>query len=124
MVNKNMNQKGHISIILISLLVLSAIALSAPTLAEGPKAVYGALYIDEGQGYKIAEDGIEVKLEIDGETFSSFTSLNETSQINYGIGIEPGYESQTGYFYVGDDDVVPDDITYAVSYTHLTLPTN
>jgi len=109
MVIYNMNRKTINSAIITIFLMVSVIASASLVAAEGPKAVYGTLYIDSGSGYEIAEDGIEVTIEIDGETFTSFTMLNSTSQINYGIGIPPGYEATTGYFKVDTEDYIPDD---------------
>ena len=64
----NKRKINSIVVIAIMLISLSVTAFSTVT-AEGPKSIYGTLYIDDG----IAPAGIEVKIVIVGDTFNKST---------------------------------------------------
>jgi len=88
------------SIVLAFILLMSSIQLVT---AFDAKTVRGTLYIDD----VIASAGIDVKIMIGSDTFTGTTV--EYVGRNYIVDIPPGYEGQTGYFYIGDDDWEPTD---------------
>jgi len=86
-----MKQRKMLSILLIGIMLVSVTMGIIPTLtADEPKTIYGTLYRDEGSGYEIAEGGIEVKIIIEGDTYSTTTA--EWDDNNYILGISQGYE--------------------------------
>jgi len=84
-------------------LLLFSLLFSPLGLANGPKSVYGTLYV---AGQKAAT-GIDVKIKVDNQTFSKKTL--PWNVYNYIIGIPPGYEGKTAYFLCGKNNVVPTD---------------
>lgn len=120
-----MEQKKIVSILGVMLLLF--MMTSAVVIATGPKAVYGMVYINQGEGYEIAGPDVTVKIIIDDEIFETVTTLDDGSGITYCISIPPGYEGKTGYFIVGDG-WTPDDnktvfITTKTGY-HIDLHVN
>jgi hypothetical protein len=96
-----MKQKKLFPILFVAVILF--VVTSTEVIAPGPKCVYGAVYINGDD----AEVGIEVKIVIDGEIFN--TTTVKKNVYNYIIGIPPGYEGKTGYFYVTDNNIVPYD---------------
>ncbi len=105
---------------------LSIVALCA-NMNAGPKSIYGTVFIDGA----IADVGVGVKIVIDGNTFN--TTTIEWDEDNYIIGIPPGYEGETGYFYVGDDWVPYDNQSITIGsetgysvdlHANITVPNN
>jgi len=102
-----MKQRKILSILLIGIMLVSVTMGIIPTLtADEPKTIYGTLYRDEGSRYEIAEDGIEVKIIIEGDAYS--TTTVEWDDNNYILGIPQECEGKIGYFYV-DNDLIPID---------------
>ena len=79
------------------------IALVPTVLASG-KSVYGTLYIDG----EIADPGISIQLKINGVVVDQTTTV-EWNEDNFIFGFNSSYEGEIAYFYVGADELVPND---------------
>ena len=96
-----MKQKKIFPILFVAMMLF--VVTSTEVTAIGPKCVYGTVFVDGA----IADVGVEVKIVINGGTFN--TTTVDWNGANYIIGIPPGYEGETGYFYVTFNNLVPYD---------------
>ena len=104
-----MGKRRVIVLGLLGLLILS-VFLPMIVLGSGPKSIYGTIYVG---GQKAAAE-IDVKIKIDNQTFGKKTFT--WNQYNYIIGLPPGYEGKTAYFFVGRDNAVPiDNSSFVIS---------
>jgi len=87
------------------LIVIASISLSlAPTVLASGKSIYGTLYING----VIAEPGVNITIKVDGLIVDT-TSTVVWDEDNYILGFNSIYEGRTGYIYVGDEEIVPQD---------------
>jgi len=121
-----MNKKKSMVGILSAVLLLSAIGIGfAPTALASGKSIYGTLYIDGA----IADPGVTITLKINGITVDQTQTVTWDGD-NFILGLNSSYESTLGYFFVGDEDLVPTDnaSVYIGSWIglrmdlHVTLP--
>jgi hypothetical protein len=99
--NKNKSMVGILS----AALLLSAIGIGfVPTALASGKSIYGTLYIDG----VIADPGVTITLKINGIIVDQTQTVSWDGD-NFILGLNSSYESTLGYFFVGDEDLVPMD---------------
>lgn len=100
-----MKKEKSITFTLCTLFVFSSISIGfSPVVLASGKSIYGTLYING----EIAEPGVTVLFKING-TIVDQTVTVEWDEDNYILGFSSIYEGETGYFYVGEDGLIPSD---------------
>jgi hypothetical protein len=100
-----MKKEKSITFMLCSLFIFTSISIGfAPTVLASGKSIYGTLYIDG----VIADPGVTITFMING-TIVDQTVTVEWDEDNYILGFSSVYEGETGYFYVGEDELIPYD---------------
>ena len=105
MVIIKMNQHKSIVFILGLAVVCSTVGIGlVPTALASGKSIYGTLYIDG----EIADPGVTITMKIDDVIVDQTTTV-DWDEDNFILGFNSSYKGKTAYFYVGEDNLVPDD---------------
>ena len=100
-----MNKNKSIVFILSAVFLFSVLGIGfLPTALASGKSIYGTLYMDGA----IADPGVTITFKVDGVIVDQTTTVVWDGD-NFILGFNSTYEGSMGYFYVGDDDLVPTD---------------
>lgn len=98
-----MNKNNVCILSTLTLCLLLSVGFVPTALASG-QSIYGTLYIDG----EIADPGVTISFKINNDIVTQTTTVT-WDQDNFILGFNSIYRGNIGYFYVGDDNLVPDD---------------